>query len=447
MKVRAVIENREKNKLVITQLPWGETTDSLIANIEDAIKKKKVMVRQIHDLTAQNVEIELVLSTGATQEKVKSALFAFTNCEKSISSRPIVLDEGRPREMTITQILKKNVERLMALTRQEFDIRLAELDDLFHARTLDRIFIEERIYKRIEEEKTHEGVFNAVIEGFKPFLKELRRNEISKDDVERLLAIPIRRISQFDINKNREDIKKIIQEEDEVRKNIAGIRGYVIKYLKGLIKTYGKDYPRATKISDGAFKQVDVRAITASELSIRYDKENMFVGTGLKSAGEELFKCSSLDKLLFVWKDGRYKMMTPPEKQFVDKNLLDVFVYNPEKDRDKEFTCVYEEPVYGFSYVKRFTFGGMIQNKEYRLAPEKGKILYFQAGAPENLYVKFKPAKNQRIHQQIFEMKQVTLRGASSKGLQMTTKAISRISPNKGSWWDDSESPSKGVLL
>ncbi|MBO7166477.1 MAG: DNA topoisomerase IV subunit A [Kiritimatiellae bacterium] len=447
VKVRAVIENREKNKLVITQLPWGETTDSLIANIEDAIKKKKVMVRQIHDLTAQNVEIELVLSTGATQEKVKSALFAFTNCEKSISSRPIVLDEGRPREMTITQILKKNVERLMALTRQEFDIRLAELDDLFHARTLDRIFIEERIYKRIEEEKTHEGVFNAVIEGFKPFLKELRRNEISKDDVERLLAIPIRRISQFDINKNREDIKKIIQEEDEVRKNIAGIRGYVIKYLKGLIKTYGKDYPRATKISDGAFKQVDVRAITASELSIRYDKENMFVGTGLKSAGEELFKCSSLDKLLFVWKDGRYKMMTPPEKQFVDKNLLDVFVYNPEKDRDKEFTCVYEEPVYGFSYVKRFTFGGMIQNKEYRLAPEKGKILYFQAGAPENLYVKFKPAKNQRIHQQIFEMKQVTLRGASSKGLQMTTKAISRISPNKGSWWDDSESPSKGVLL
>jgi topoisomerase-4 subunit A len=445
VKVRAVIEERDKNKLVITQLPWGETTDSLISNIEEAIKKKKVMVRQIHDLTAQNVEIELVLTTGASQDKVKTALYAFTNCEKSLSSRPVVLDEGRPREMTITKILTRNVERLMALTRQEFDIRLNELDDLFHARTLDRIFVEERIYKRIENEKTYEGVMNTVIEGFKPFLKELRR-EIVPDDVERLLKIPIRRISLFDINKNRDEIKSILEEEEEVKKNIAGIRGYVIKYLKGLIKTYGKKYPRCTKIAQGPFKQVDVRAITASELSVKYDKETMFVGTGLRG-GDELFKCSSLDKVLFLWKDGKYKMMPPPEKQFVDKNFLNVFVYNPEKDREKEFTCVYEEPLYGFAYVKRFTFGGMIQNKEYRLAPEKSKILYFQEGSPENLYVKFKPAKNQRIHQQLFEMKQVTLRGASSKGLQMTTKAIARISPTKGSWWDESEAVSKGVLL
>ncbi|MBO7687414.1 MAG: hypothetical protein J6V72_13565, partial [Kiritimatiellae bacterium] len=162
VKVRAVIENRDKNKLVITALPWGKTTDSLIDNIEDAIKKKKVKVRKIHDLTAENVEIELELATGESQDKVKTALFAFTDCERSITSRPIVLDAGRPKLMTVTQILQKNVDRLMFLTRRELEIRLAELDDLFHARTLDRIFVEERIYKRIEKEKTYEGVQQTV---------------------------------------------------------------------------------------------------------------------------------------------------------------------------------------------------------------------------------------------------------------------------------------------
>ena len=305
VKVRAVIESREKTKLVITQLPWGETTDSISASIEEAIRKKKVKVRKIHDLTSAGVQIELELQAGESQEKVKSALYAFTTCEKSIASRPIVLDAGRPRAMTITQILQKNVDRLMFLTKRELEIRLGELDDLFHARTLDRIFIEERIYKRIEKETTYEGVQKTVIEGFKPFRKELRR-DITLDDVERLLQIKIRRISQFDINKNREEIKNIVKEEAEVKDNLAHLRAFVVKYLKGLLKTYGKKYPRCTRIVD-AFKEVDVRAITASELTIRYDKENHFVGSGLKG-GDELFKCSSLDKLVFVWKDGRYKM-------------------------------------------------------------------------------------------------------------------------------------------
>ena len=445
VKVRAVIEKREKSKLVITELPWGETTDSIAESIADAIKKKKVQVRKLHDLTSGKVEIELELQTGASQEKVITALYAFTNCEKSISSRPVVLDAGRPREMTVSQILEKNASRLMDLTKRELEIRLGELDDLFHARTLDRIFVEERIYKRIETEKTEEGVKKAVKTGFIPFRAELRR-DVTDDDVDRLLKIPIRRISQFDIDKNRKDIENIVAEEASVKDDLAHLRAYVVKYLKGLIKTYQKKYPRCTKVSETPFKAVDVRAITASELSIRHDRENHFVGYGIK-AGDEMFKCSSLDKLLFVWKDGRYKMMPAPEKQFVDKDLLDVFVFNPEKDRDKEFVCAYEEPMYGFTYVKRFTFGGMINNKEYRLAPEKGKILYFQDGCPENLYVKFKPAKNQRIHQQVFDMSQVTVRGASAKGLQMTTKAIARISPTKGAWWDDKEEPSKGVLF
>ena len=445
VKVRAVIEEADKNRLVITQLPWGETTDSISESIEDAIKKKKVKIRKIHDLTSADVHIELELQAGENPAKVKTALYAFTSCEKSIASRPIVLDGGRPRAMTITQILQRNVDRLLFLTKRELEIRLDELDALFHARTLDRIFVEERIYKRIENEKTYEGVQTAVLEGFKPFRSELRR-DVTLEDVERLLKIPIRRISQFDIDKNRDEIKNILAEEEEVRDNLAHLRAFTVKYLKGLISQYRKKYPRCTQISKGPFQQADVRKLTASELSVKFDKENHYIGTDLRGA-DELFKCSSLDEILCIWKDGRFKKIQPPDKFFVDKDIMEIFLFQQEKDRDREYTCVYEEPLYGFAYVKRFTFGGLIRNKEYRLAPPKSKILYFTDGCPEQLYVKFKPAKGQKIHQQMFDPKEVTVRGSSARGIQMTTKPIARCSANKGSWWDESEAPSKGVLL
>ena len=445
VKVRAVIEEADKNRLVITQLPWGETTDSISESIEDAIKKKKVKIRKIHDLTSAEVHIELELQAGENPAKVKTALYAFTSCEKSIASRPIVLDGGRPRAMTITQILQRNVDRLLFLTKRELEIRLDELDALFHARTLDRIFVEERIYKRIENEKTYEGVQTAVLDGFKPFRSELRR-DVTLEDVERLLKIPIRRISQFDIDKNRDEIKNILAEEEEVRDNLAHLRAFTVKYLKGLISQYKKKYPRCTQISKGAFQQADVRKLTASELSVKFDKENHYIGTDLRGA-DELFKCSSLDEILCIWKDGRFKKIQPPDKFFVDKDIMEIFLFQQEKDRDREYTCVYEEPLYGFAYVKRFTFGGLIRNKEYRLAPPKSKILYFTDGCPEQLYVKFKPAKGQKIHQQMFDPKEVTVRGSSARGIQMTTKPIARCSANKGSWWDESEAPSKGVLL
>ena len=462
VKVRAKIEKEDKNRLVITELPWGETTDSLSSSIEEAIKKKKVQVRKIHDLTSEEVRIELELQTGADQNKVITALYAFTSCEKSISSRPIVLDQGRPRMMSVRDILKKNVERLMELTKREQEIRLGELDDLFHARTLERIFIEERIYKRIEEEKTMEGVQSAVKDGFKPFRAEFRRDVVN-EDVERLLKLQIRRISRFDINRNREEIEKILKEEDQVRDNLVHLKAFVVKYLKSLVSQYKKKYPRCTAIEKGAFKQVDARALTASELTIRWDRDNHYIGSGIRG-GDELFKCSSLDELVLVWKDGRFRKVQPEDKIFVDKDLLAVLRYTQEKDRDtRDFTLVYEETGYGFSYIKRFRFGGLIRNKEYRLAPPKSKVLFFQEGCPDTVYVKYKPAKNQKIHQQYFLPKEqvkrvnsetgkpenqdvVLIRAASTKGKQLTTKPIARISSAKGSWWDNSEPLSKGVL-
>ncbi len=464
VRVRAVIEREEKNRLVITELPWGETTDSIAESIEDAIKKKKVAVRHLNDLTSERVRIELELQAGADPDKTIAALYAFTHCERTLSSRPIVLKEGRPKLMTVSEILRAQVDRLMALTKREQEIRLGELDDLFHARTLDRIFVEERIYKRIEQEKTMAGILSTVKEGFVPFRKELRR-DVTDEDVERLLKIPIRRISQFDIDKNREEIEAVTKEEREVRDNLDHLKAFVVKYLKGLLKDYAKRFPRCTKVERGAFKQVDVRGLTASELSIRWDRENNYVGSGLRG-GDELFKCSSLDELILVWKNGRFRKVQPEEKIFVDKDLLTVLRYNQEKDRDaRTFTCVYEEGGYGFSYIKRFTFGGLIRNKDYRLAPEKpkSKVVLFTEGCGETLYVKYKPAKGQKIHQQFFrpadlvdrvnretgktEKKPVVeVRSAGAKGKQLTTKPIARIAFSKGAWWDESEPLSKGVL-
>jgi len=440
VKLRAVIEPRPPNKLVITALPWGQTTESLIANIEEAIQKKKVPVKQISDFTAERVEIELILNVGATQEQTTKALYAFTFCESSISSRPVVLFRNRPREMTVSEILQACTEQLLEILKRELELRQRELDDLFHTKTLEQIFIEERIYKRIEEQTTYEAVQQAVLEGFVPFRKRLRR-DVTLDDVESLLQIKIRRISRYDINKNREEIEAILREEAEVAENLSGLRGYAVRYLKTLIKKYKDKYPRLTQIAAGPFGEIEVRALTASELTLKIDRENGYIGTDIRG-GEELFKCSSLDKIVVVWADGRYKILPPPDKFFVDKGHLYCQIF----DRDKEFTSVYTEPHYGFTYIKRFAFGGAIQNKEYRLAPEKSEVLLFEEGVPEAVFVKYKPAKAQRIHQQMFTPGEVLVKGVAAKGIQMTSKDIAKIATKKPGWWDDNEATPKGVL-
>ena len=441
IKVRATILPRDKNKLIITQLPADQTTEALINNIEEAIKRKKVAVKQINDYTAGKVEIELVLTTGTSQERAIQMLYAFTSCENSITNRPVLLHKNRPAEMTTTQILKLCTEQLMNLLKRELEIRLGELDNLFHDKTLEQIFIEERIYKRIEEKLTLEKVQSAVLSGFKPFLKRLRR-AITVEDVVKLLDIKIRRISRYDINKSREEIEKVLEEESSVKGNLKQLKRYTIRYLKNLIKKYKDQYPRLTEIDKNGFKQVEVRQLTATELSLKIDKENGYIGTEIKG-GVELFQCSSLDKIIVVWADGSYKMLPPPDKLFVDKNWIYCQIFNKET----EFTAVYREPDYGFAYIKRFAFGGAIQNKDYRLAPKKSKILLLQEGTPENVFLKYKPAKRQQIHQQVFApLKEVRVKGVSAKGIQMTTKAIAKIVTKKPLWWDDNARGSKGIL-
>ena len=436
VKVRAKIEERGGNRLVITDLPYGQTTESLTTSIEEAVRKKKVAVRAINDFTAENVEIELVLSQGADPEQVKQALYVFTACESAISSRIVVIHNNRPVEMTVDEILHLNTKQLLTILEAELNLKKDKLLDAFHTKTLVQIFVENRIYKKIEQCKTYEAVHKAVMEGLEPFKKMLRRPVVD-EDVEMLLAIQIKRISLFDMSKNKEELEKILAELAEVEKNLKSLTVYATRYLKELIKKYKDRYPRLTQVK--TFKEIEVRELTATELHIQHDLESHYVGSGVK--GESLLKCSSLDKLILVWDNGRYQMLAPPEKFFVDGNLL----YSAIFDRDREMTCVY---VHGReTYIKRFTFGGAIMNRDYQLAPEGSKILFFQEGCPDELYLRYRPAKGQRIHQQFFKLKDLAVKGSKAKGNRLTTKSVQYIDTKPGRWWRDDEEAPQGVLL
>ena len=438
VRLRARIEERKNNRLVITELPYGVTTEAAMASIEDAVKKKKVPVRQIDDFTAEKVEIEMTLSPGASQEKAIQALYAFTKCESSVSGRLICLRENRPVEMTVDEVLRENTKQLLDILEKELILRKSQLLDDFHSKTLVQIFVENRIYKNIEQCKTYEAVIAAVYKGLEPFRKQLKR-AIVDEDIEMLLGVRIKRISLFDINKNRKDIEDILAELTQVEKDLGALNGYTIRYIKNLIKEYKADYPRLTKAT--GFAEVEVRELTATELQIKKD-ENGFIGTSVK--GETILECSSLDKLLVVWTDGKYMVMPPPDKLFIDDSLERCEIF----DRDKQYTAVYTDS--RITYLKRFKVGGTIMNREYYISQgDKSKLQLLADGTPDAIYVKYNPAKNQRINQQKFKPSDIAVKGVKSRGNRMTTKSIKYIGTDPGRWWDKAEEADTpdGVLL
>lgn len=438
VKVRARFKKGETSRLVITEVPFGTTTESLMTSIEDAVRKKKVPIRAINDFTSEKVEVELLLSPGTSPDKAMKALYAFTACESSISVRAVVIRKNRPVDSNVSEILRDNTAQCVDIIHRELELRKKNLLDSLHTKTLVQIFIENRIYKRIEECKTSEAVQDAILQGFEPFKAKLLR-PISPDDIEMLLSVRIRRISLFDINKSRQEIEGIIKELAEVEKHLAKLIPYVIRYLKDLIKTYRPIYPRCTEIT--TFSNIEVRELTARELKIGFDAERGYVGHGV--GGDTLFECSSYDKLVMFSQDGRYWVMSPPERFFVDGGMM----LCAKADRDQEYTMVYTDKDSGFSYIKRFTLGGFILEKEYRAAPEGAQVLLLQTGVPETIFVKYKPAKAQRIHQQVFQTADIAVKGAKARGNQMTAKRIANIATAKPRWWNDEEEAFKGHLL
>lgn len=428
VKVRAhIIEDRKTNRLIVKELPFGVTTESLTNSIEDAVKKKKIPVRAINDFTAENVEIELVLSPGTDKNKALEALYAFTNCEVSISTRLIVIRNGKPAVMTVDEVIRTNTSQVLEILRRELELKKKNLLEELHNKTLVQLFIENRIYKKIEKCKTADSVKKAVYEGLEPFKDQLNR-AVTDDDIEMLLSVRIRRISLFDINKNKKDIDDILTNIVEIEKYLSNLKKYAIDYLQGLITKYGASYPRHSTLA--SFEAIEVKELTAEELEIKYDKETGYVGFNVE--GDTMFNCSSLDKLIIVSADGSYRVVQPPEKLFVDKML-----YCKIYDRDKVMTAIYKHK--DLVYMKRFTFGGTIMNKDYQLAAEGSTVLVFKDETPEEIYVKYKPAKSQRKHREVFKPNDVPVKGVKARGNQMTFKAISRLSIGKPSWWDKDE--------
>ena len=434
IKIRGKINFHKNNGLIITELPYGISTDSLISSIEEAIKKKKVPIRSIDDFTAEKVEVQLTLSQGADQKRAREALFAFTKCETSISSRLIFLEKNRPKESTVNEVLWKNTQNLKNILKLELKLKKEKLLDSFHNKTLVQIFVENRIYKKIEQCKTYDSVLNSVENGLSPFKNQLKR-KISTEDIEMLLGIRIKRISLFDINKNKDEITQIVKDIKDIDKHLKEIDLYTKSYLSNLKKIYKKQFPRLTEITgqqnQPGFESVEVRELTATELQIKQD-DNGYIGTNVK--GETILECSSLDKLLIVFGNGRYQVMPPPDKLFMDNNLIRCEIYN----REKEFTAVYSEK--SVSFIKRFIIGGAIMNRDYFLGKsEKSKLLLLADDTPESIFVKFKPVKNQRIHQQRFNPSETLIKSPKSKGNKLTNKPIKYIDINPGKWWDKND--------
>ncbi|HSY43423.1 MAG TPA: DNA topoisomerase IV subunit A, partial [Candidatus Acidoferrum sp.] len=434
VKVRARIKAKDESTVIISEIPPGTTTDSLMASIEDAAGKGKLKVKSINDFTSENVEIEIKCPSGVDAEKMVDALYAFTDCEVSIASRIVVIKENRPVELTVSEVLHENTTQLVAILKRELELREKQLLDELHYRTLERIFIEERIYKGIEKCKTNEAVLAAVYDGFKPFKKELVR-EIVDADVEKLLQVRIRRISLFDINKHREEMEKTKADLEETRKHLKGLTKYVIGHIEALLEKYGKQYPRLTTKSS-RHEEVDAKAAAFKAFKLSYDRESGYVG--YKVSGEEFkVECTKFDKILLVFKDGTYKVSELPEKLFVGPELF----YAGLPDRDKVFTCAYTDR--NASYLKRFTFGGTIMNKAYFCIPEKSRILYFAPDTPKILYIRYKPAPHQKINQQTCDPNEIEIKGPKTRGRQISIKDISSVTAEPTRGWDEKATTTK----
>ena len=433
--VRALIEKKDEYTLVIRELPFGATTDSLMASIEDAARKGKIKVKSLNDFTAAVVEIEIQLPPDQDLDRAIEALYAFTQCQTQISSRIVVIKGDKPVEMDVPEILRFNTTRLVETLRRELMRRRRRLTDEIHHQMLIRLFVEHRVYKQIETCDSAAAVLEAVLSGLAPFRPQLQR-DITREDGEMLLGIPIRRISLFDLEKSRRDIERLGGELTEVEQDLASLVPYAVRYLRSLLRKYSADYPRRTRLVP--FEEISERELTANELSIGYDREKGYLG--YKIAGDRLLSCSHLDRLLLIWRDGRCKVVAPPEKLFVDTTLI----YCAILDRERTLTVVYECDL--FSYIKKFAPGGLVTNRECRLAPKNAVIRFFADDGPQALYVRYAVDGRSKIRQQVFAIERLTVRDRDAAGMVVTSKRIEFIGSQKPDDWDDAQTGPRGRL-
>jgi topoisomerase-4 subunit A len=417
VKVRAKIEIKDPKTLVIREICYGTTTESLIRSIDEAAKKGKIKIEEINDYTSRDVEIEIKLPRGQYAEEILEALYGFTECEMSLNSQVIVIKDDLPWETDVHEILTYNATKLVEFLKRELEIERDRLLERVFYKTLERIFIENRIYKKIETVKTLEGIHQTLEDALKPYHKKLLRVP-THEDREKLLQIPIRRISQFDIDRNKEEISILEETRAGVEKNLRNVKKYAIGYLKMLIEKYGKDYPRKTRIK--AIEEIDRRAIETKEVKVGFDPQTFFVGT--KVSGPDQFHCTNFDKLLIVSKDGTYKVVNIPEKQYFDKAI-----WVGVADKKTIFNVVYKVKETGQAWAKRFIVDKYILDKVYRYIDEKDELEHISADTDVTVELHLAATAKQKGKTVPFALNTVEVKGAHTRGIRLANQKVRKI--------------------
>ncbi len=427
IRVRAKIAQRDKKTLVITEIPYYTTTSSLIDSIVAANDKGKIKIKKIDDNTAEHVEIVIYLAPNVSPDQTIDALYAFTNCEMGISPNACVILDGRPQFISVKQILRANTDRTLGLLKQELEIRLGELEDQWHNASLEKIFIENRIYLLIEKCETWDCVLSTIDKGLGPFKKLLRR-EVTHDDLIRLTEIKIKRISKYNAFKAEEQIKRVEEEIEEVKNHLGHLIEYAINYFKQIKKKYGKGRERKTEIRN--FDTIQANRVAVANQKLYVDREEGFAGTGLKKH-EYVTDCSDIDDIIVFRGDGTFVVTKVAPKVFVGKNVIHIDVFKKNDDRTI-YNLVYRDGRQGKYYVKRFAVKGVTRDKEYVLTrgTKDSKVVYFSAnpnGEAEVIRVNLRPRPKMKKTHFDFDFKDLAIKGRSSQGNILSKMPVRNI--------------------
>ena len=421
---RAKMDTSDEKRIVITELPYGTTTKSLMESIEKAAKSNKIKVASISDFTSDKVNIEIKLARGVYSKDVVDALYAFTDCEQAIYCNLLVIKDNMPVQMTCTQVIEYHSKQLIGVLKDELELEKAELMDKLHLRTLERIFIEERIYKKIELMKTEEAVIKAVKDGFKPFAAELLR-PITDEDVDHLLKIPIRRISLYDMSKNKEEVKAINNRIKEINRLLKHLVEYAISWLDGIEKKLASDETkRRTKITN--IRTVDVKAVTKRDMPLKYDEKSGYLGTGV-SGGEEKLKVTPYDKVLYVRKSGIFSVSESPDKIFVGPGLWFCGMADKESLSKVLFTIIYREPETQYVYIKRCKIAAYIMNRDYFFAPDGMEVLHIDTRKTFTFTLNYVKKPRVKVLAEKFKASDYEEKSLKAKGVRVVAKEVQTV--------------------
>ncbi len=435
--VRAKLDTSDPKRLLITELPFGSTTESLINSVETAARAGRIKIQSINDFTTDKVEIEIKLARGEYAKETVDALYAFTECEQSISVNLLVIKDGLPAVMTVTEIIKHHAKQLVKILTRELELEKKELLDKLHLRNLERIFIEERIYKDIEKMKTAKSVEDAVISGFKPFMKEVGPRGISHDDVEHLLRIPIRRISLYDISKARDEMLQIQARIKEINGHLKNIIAYSTGFLDGIIAkiradkelALGEQQPGARRTKVGAFDKTDVKEVARRDVDLKYDKKSGYLGTNV--SGAKIADVSPYDRILVIRKNGMYSVTELPEKVFIGADAWWIGVADKEIISNTVFTILYKDAENGCPFIKRCVIEGWIMNKDYFLVPDGAAVLHIDTRPKFTFSVKYAPKPRLKILTEAFQAQDYNVRGLKAGGIKLSNKEAVKVDPGR----------------